>query len=388
MENSENSYLEQVNQLLSFLKEKEKRKSVLELLLGLTDNEEMQKVFLQTEIAKTMIRQLEADEPEDRELVLQIIINLSGEENFQKQFLSLNAIYRICTLLMQRVDKEVSKENNKETLSGPSDIYDLATLTKKDGSNIKLILDKYVIDLDSIKKSSSGELIEVPYYLMILTNLTISEEGQKKFLNVEDEKITGVVFMKILDKFFQYIYDEEFNFCSGLIANISSLKEGRTLILEYKIFKIFLIHVDKMNNFKIINMLRLIRNCCFEFENHKEEILIKDAILFSYLMKILILTNITEKKELQDIGIFHIDSIYFTHFCAEIAQQDKETINDIIVDIFLILTNLTEAVEHMKLKDLYKALKQIGDRIGTDESLRNRLDVVKSYLEGFEVSQI
>lgn len=93
------------------------------------------------------------------------------------------------------------------------------------------------------------------------------------------------------------------------------------------------------------------------------------------------MTNITEKKELQEVGIEHIDEIYFTHFSQEIAQHDKDTINDLIVDIFLILTNAEEGVAFMKTKDVYKAFKQVGSRLGEDEGLKDRLFVINNYLE-------
>lgn len=121
---------------------------------------------------------------------------------------------------------------------------------------------------------------EVPYYLMILTNLTTSEKGQQKFLNIENEKIKGIVLMKILDKFFMYIQNDEFDFCSNLLANISSLKEGRQMMIEYKVYKIFLVQYDKLNNFKMLNILRALRNCCFEHETNEEDILVSDVYMF------------------------------------------------------------------------------------------------------------
>lgn len=216
---------------------------------------------------------------------------------------------------------------------------------------------------------------------MILTNLTLTEEGQKKFLNLENENMKGVVFMKILDKYFEYIYNEEFNFCSSLIANISSLKEGRQMILEYKIFKIFLILLDRLNNFKITNMLRVIRNCCFEFEAYKDDLLINDAKLFSFLIKILVLANVNDRKIIGDTGIKHIDEIYFTHFNPDIAYNEKEIINDLILDIFLVFTNLEEAIVHMKEKELYKAISHVKNNVIHDEVLKDRLFVINNYLE-------
>ena len=246
------------------------------------------------------------------------------------------------------------------------------------------MLEKYIVNFNKKTQEQTDLnlfLNEVPYYFMILTNLSLTEEGQKKFLNIENENIKGIVFMKVLDKFFEYIYNEEFNFCSSLLANISSIKEGRQMILEFKIFKIFLLHMDRLNNFKITNMLRMIRNCAFEFETFKEELLVNDAKLFSLLIKILILANVTEKKIIVDTGIKHIDEIYFTHFKQEIAFNEKEVINDLIIDIFLTLTNDEGAVLAMKEKGLYKALTYVKNNSTKDENLNDRLFVITNYLE-------
>lgn len=48
-----------------------------------------------------------------------------------------------------------------------------------------------------------------------------------------------IVLFKLLDKFFEFIYNPCFDFCSSIIVNITSNKEGRELILGNKVFKIF-----------------------------------------------------------------------------------------------------------------------------------------------------
>jgi hypothetical protein len=216
---------------------------------------------------------------------------------------------------------------------------------------------------------------------MLLTNLTITEEGQNRFLNTENEKIKGIVFMKVLDKFFENLYNDEFNFCSNLIANITSCKEGRELLLEYNIFNIFLIHFDKLNNFKVTNILRIFRNCVFEFEKYKEQLLSNDAKMFNLIIKILLLTNVTHKKELLDIGLSYIDEIYLPSFDTDIAASEREVINDIIIDIFLVLTNDEEAVKFMREKELKKIIDLIKNRLTEDDNLKDRLFVITNYLE-------
>ena len=96
----------------------------------------------------------------------------------------------------------------------------------------------------------------------------------------------------------------------------------------------------------------------------------------------MIVSNIQNKNELQEVGISHIDEIFFTHFNYEIAHNfDKEIINDLIIDIFLTLTNLPEGVEHMKNKQLGKSIQIIESRLSQDEKICDRLFVIKNYLE-------
>ncbi len=99
------------------------------------------------------------------------------------------------------------------------------------------------------------------------------------------------------------------------------------------------------------------------------------------IIKIFILANVNNRKDLENIGIEKIDEIYFTEFKIEKANEEREVINDLIVDIFLILTNVPEAVEYMKEKNLLQAFNRMKIRETNDESLKDRLFVICNYLE-------
>jgi len=254
--------------------------------------------------------------------------------------------------------------------------------------DVSFAFEKYQLDGNIINKTLNNTY--VAYYFMLLSNLTNKEEGQKIFLAVDNERNKGVLFVKLLDVFFQFIYNEEFNFCSSVIANITALKEGRVLLLDLSLFKLFLIHFDKLNNFKLINMLRLMRNCCFEFEKYKEKLFNYNCKMFDLLLKILILTNVEDKNQMQMIGMQHIDNIFFTNFNTKIfldemnvpfRPEEKTHINDIIIDVFLILTNLPEAVDLMKEKGLKTVLNAIKEMIGMDENIKDRLFVITNYID-------
>jgi hypothetical protein len=336
------------------------------MLLGLSDTEDLRKVFHQTDICRIMIRQLEADNI-NKELILQIMINISSDEYFQHILIDFNVIYRICNLLFEKLDK-VGSQNGLEFIQQEK---------KLDVKYSKLyfytVAEQYVIEPSQMKDTL------IPYYFMLLTNLTIPEQGQTKFLNLENEKIKGITLMKVLDKFFENIYSQNFNFCSNLLANVTSHKEGRLLILEHSIFKIFLVHFDKLNNFKITNILRVFRNCCFEFETYKAELLVYDAKMFNLIIKVLLLTNVNQKIDLLAIGLTYIDEIYLPNFNPD--EAEKEVINDVIIDILLVLTNLEEAVTWMKEKDLKKVFNLIKEKLHEHKSLRDRLFVITNYIE-------
>lgn len=99
------------------------------------------------------------------------------------------------------------------------------------------------------------------------------------------------------------------------------------------------------------------------------------------IIKIFILANVNNRKDLENIGVEKIDDIYFTEFKIEKANEEREVINDLVVDIFLILTNCPEAVEYMKEKNLIQAFNTMKIRQTNDESLKDRLFVICNYLE-------
>ena len=366
------------------------RPKALEAILGLCESEELTQIFISLELPKVMIRLLENEDIKEKDQVLQILINISGKESYLPHFLKINTINRILKLIFKTIKSEFEEKNKenkdkKETYETPEDVI-LESLDKMLGKDllyengkmfdVKMEFDKYVINADKVTdlKGMENETF-LNLYFMFLCNLTSYEPGQKNMLDLQNENknFHGVVFFKLLDKFFEYIHHNSFNFCSAIIANISSLKEGRKLILENKIFKIFLIRFDKMNAMKTINIIRLIRNCSFEYKDYVQDFLEKDSIMFKYLIKLLCLINNSDEEKL---GIDEIDSIYFTNFeVKDLTEDEKETLNDLIVDIFLILTNSAKAVDEMKKKKVKECIELVEEKAISKckEDMKNKL---------------
>ena len=389
-QNKNEIYKNQIKSILECLKSPMARPKALEAILGLCESEELTEIFISLELPKIMIRLLENEDIKEKDQVLQILINISGKESYLPHFLKINTIHRILNLIFKTIksefeQKDKEKNNKKETYESPEDVI-LESLDKMLGKDllyengkifdVKMEFDKYVINADKVTdlKGMENETF-LNLYFMFLCNLTSYEPGQKNMLDLQNENknFHGVVFFKLLDKFFEYIYHNSFNFCSAIIANISSLKEGRKLILENKIFKIFLIRFDKMNAMKTINIIRLIRNCSFEYKDYVQDFLEKDSIMFKFLIKLLCLINNADDDKL---GIEEIDNIYFNNFdVKDLTEDDKETLNDLIVDVFLILTNSAKAVDEMKNKKVKECIELVEEKAISKckEDMKNKL---------------
>ena len=389
-QNKNDIYKNQIKSILECLKSPMARPKALEAILGLCESEELTEIFISLELPKIMVRLLENEDIKEKDQVLQILINISGKESYLPHFLKINTIHRILNLIFKTIkhefeEKDKEKNSKIEKYESPDDVI-LESLDKMLGKDllyengkifdVKMEFDKYVINADKVTdlKGMENETF-LNLYFMFLCNLTSYEPGQKNMLDLQNENknFLGVVFFKLLDKFFEYIYHNSFNFCSAIIANISSLKEGRKLILENKIFKIFLIRFDKMNAMKTINIIRLIRNCSFEYKDYVQDFLEKDSIMFKFLIKLLCLINNADDDKL---GIEEIDNIYFNNFdVKDLTEDDKETLNDLIVDVFLILTNSAKAVDEMKNKKVKECIELVEEKVISKckEDMKNKL---------------
>jgi len=384
------TYKNQIKSIIECLKSPMARPKALEAILGLCESEELTDIFISLELPKTMIRLIENEDIKEKDLILQILINISGKEIYIPHFLKINTFHRIINMIFKIIKKEFEEKNkssssNEKTYESPDEVI-LESLDKMLGKDllyengrifdVKMEFDKYVINTEKVTdmKGMENETF-LNLYFMFLCNLSSYEDGQKSLLDLKNENknFHGVVFFKLLDKFFEYIHHNSFNFCSSIVANVSSLKEGREIILSNKLFKIFLIRFTKMNAMKTINILRFIRNCSFEYNNYVDDFLENDSILFKYLIKLLCLINNENNDKL---GMEEIDDILFTNFdLKDLTDDDKETMNDLIVDIFLILTNSEKAVKEMKLKKVKECIELVEKKVISKckEEMKNKI---------------
>jgi hypothetical protein len=399
--NTKQVYKSQLSSVIECIKSPLAREKSLEALLSLCNSEELIDIFIELELPKIMIRCLENEDIKEKELILKILINISGIEKYIKSFIEINVFHRLLSIIFKIIKNnyDTNDNNNKDKTYDNVDDLILDTLdmnsqnlNNNNNNNIsfdvKMVFDKYELHNINLIKGFENETY-LNLYFIILSNLTSFDVCKEYFLdlNNSNKNVHGILFFKLLDKYFENIQNNSFNFCSSLISNVTSIKEGRILILENKIFKIFLILFEKMNKMKIINNLRLIRNCVFEYEKFIDEILIKDGILINFLEKILLLNNNYDNKNIFD----NLNNINFNEFENEINNnnnnEEKEIINELIMDIFLILSNNNKSVNEMKNKNLLKIIENLEEKLkdikNNNENLENmkdRLMVLKDIL--------
>ena len=385
-------YTNQIKAIIECLKSPAARKQALEIILGLIESKELTDIFIEIELPKIMIRLVENEDIKEKDIIIQILINLSTNEKYLDSFLKLNTFHRILSIVFHLIKTELNKE--EKTYDNVDDLI-LDSLDNnpilKNGQefNVNFEFEKYVINSSKVTDPHGMENeTYINLYFMFLANLTSYENGQKYILDLHcpNEKSHGIIFFKLLDKFFEFIHHNSFNFCSAIISNVSCLKEGRELILSNNLFKIFLILFDKMNNMKITNILRLIRNCAFEYEKYIDLLLEKDSILYIFLIKLI--CDINQEKNTK-LGVEEIDKIYFENFKVdELNDEEKEIINDLIIDILLVLSNDKKGVEEMKKKNVNEYIKRLEEKLKekcktneTLEKMKDRLMVIKQILD-------
>ena len=399
--NTKQVYKSQLSSVIECIKSPLAREKSLEALLSLCNSEELIDIFIELELPKIMIRCLENEDIKEKELILKILINISGIEKYIKSFIEINVFHRLLSIIFKIIKNNYDTNNNNNKDKTYDNVDDLIldsldmnsqNLNNNNNNNIsfdvKMVFDKYELHNINLIKGFENETY-LNLYFIILSNLTSFDVCKEYFLdlNNSNKNVHGILFFKLLDKYFENIQNNSFNFCSSLISNVTSIKEGRILILENKIFKIFLILFEKMNKMKIINNLRLIRNCVFEYEKFIDEILIKDGILINFLEKILLLNNNYDNKNIFD----NLNNINFNEFENEINNnnnnEEKEIINELIMDIFLILSNNNKSVIEMKNKNLLKIIENLEEKLkdikNNNENLENmkdRLMVLKDIL--------
>ncbi len=84
---------------------------------------------------------------------------------------------------------------------------------------------------NKLKKGDSQAAFEdIELCMMLLTNVTISEEGQRHLIG--DGAKRGIIIDNLFGMFCYFLKSGIFDFISNVLANVSGMKEGREVIID------------------------------------------------------------------------------------------------------------------------------------------------------------
>ncbi len=116
---------------------------------------------------------------------------------------------------------------------------------------------------------------------MVLSNVAITESGQRHLLG-SDPKTKGAFLMNLVGMFSYFPKCEMFDFVANILANVSSLKEGRCFMIEQdkSILNpiIQLLQNRETNKHRIKHLIAVIRNVLFEYEKYEKDFIQMDII--------------------------------------------------------------------------------------------------------------
>lgn len=136
--------------------------------------------------------------------VAQCLINFSQDKEQIKELVKLNVAGRVLDFLKENVSMNMKNtESTKATLSESEQAY-------------------------VISKEFSDNYIE--FFIMLLCNVTTTEEGQKHLLG--EDKLKGLVLDNLFGMFCYFSKAGTFDFVSNILSNVSGLKEAREYMVE------------------------------------------------------------------------------------------------------------------------------------------------------------
>ena len=191
--------------------------------------------------------------------VFQILINLLQDQANIWECIKLNIDRRIFDFLMKNV-----KQDGKQDEKSAAIIDHQKT---EEGGTTK------------IYEVNANNPSPVQCSLMLLTNLTIVEAGQKHLLG--EGKTKGAIIENIFGMFKYFKTNPTFDFIANILANMSALKTGRKFMIENNLLGPIMdicLEKDKTNDHRRKQLLACLRNISFEYEDYEADFIQVDML--------------------------------------------------------------------------------------------------------------
>ncbi|GAQ89582.1 hypothetical protein KFL_005390020 [Klebsormidium nitens] len=126
--------------------------------------------------------------------------------------------------------------------------------------------------------------------VMLLANLTQTEEGARSLLQVNDEALQGLFLTKLIKEFAATSGSEDddvYEHVGTVLVNVSQVKEGRTILLDpaRALLKHVLPQIQSQNVRRRQGVANALRNCCFDAGSNMFSLLrLSDVLLPALLL--------------------------------------------------------------------------------------------------------
>lgn len=103
---------------------------------------------------------------------------------------------------------------------------------------------------------------------MLLTNVTVSEDGQKHVLG-EGQKTRGLILDNLFGMFCYFLKSGVFDFIANILANVTALKEGRVILMEQNMLPkiIDMLRWNKVSLHRRKHLIETLRNIAFGYDD-------------------------------------------------------------------------------------------------------------------------
>ena len=125
---------------------------------------------------------------------------------------------------------------------------------------------------------------------MLLSNVTLIDDGKNHVLGL-DKSTKGALLFSVIGMANFFKKNSNFDFVSNIMANVSSIKEGRQFMLDEKVMGILVESLlnNEVNGHRRMHYIDCIHNFCFEYDTRAEEFL--KAGVVENLVKLLVIES-------------------------------------------------------------------------------------------------
>lgn len=228
-----------------------------------------------------------------------------------------------------------------------------------------------------------GQANSIQAAVMLLSNVSNTESGQKHILGTE-EKTRGAIIENLVGMFTYFRTGEMFDFVANILANVSSLKDGRVWMIEHSkniLSPVFLLLQDReLSTHRMKHLIETVRNVCFEYETYEKDFIQMSIVdlICRYLVKVHGLTENSLPKSFE-----HLKGIAEKELFTNLVDLDNSRE---LLDALMLLANsktFLKIFDEIKIYQLFEVLK-----IKPFGESRDKIDVINAQIMSLDLPDI